>query len=527
MSDSKRLTITQSLHSLITLPVIGKKPIRTTVRIDIPLSAGIYYHQTTSKLKKMSCIYKLHMLLIFIAITALAILPLSCSCNNGIGGGWNPDWLYRDYRIAFMSSRDGNEMGDLYLMDLDGENQIRIGNTPAWGSAPRWSPDGTRIAFYTGEQWDGYTLHIVDDDGNSLADINDITNAAPFSPGQYFVYSMWSPDSTKIAFSYPNSEDGTGDVYTVDSDGNNLTSIVTMPGRSVNNLQWSPDSTKILFQSDQPMDNADSLYVVDNNGSNLILLDANIRYNEMATWSPDSSKIAYTAYDDETSDIWVINADGTGLVNITNGNYGQQAGQPSWSFDSKKITFTAYSSTEDGYSMDSYRVNADGTGITKITRNGDGFAGEIPSPDGSRILQGFQREETMFFYLTDADGQDPVRIMENVDENLSGFAWAPDSSKFAYSTWHRDTDNPDERNMAAHDIFVINADGTGLVNLASATADIYSYPEWFTWSPDSQKIIFSDTIDDNQDIFIIKTDGTGLVNLTNDPSRDWGPILPQ
>ncbi|MFC1979186.1 hypothetical protein ACFLVP_04285, partial [Chloroflexota bacterium] len=64
-----------------------------------------------------------------IGIALLTVLPSSCTCscgNAGVVGDWNPDLLKNNYRIAFRSTRDGNEMGDLYLMDPDGENVVKI-----------------------------------------------------------------------------------------------------------------------------------------------------------------------------------------------------------------------------------------------------------------------------------------------------------------------------------------------------------------------------------------------------------------
>src|SRR5438552_18899936 len=48
-------------------------------------------------------------------------------------------------KIAFSSTRDGNH--EVYVMDADSSNQIRITNNPAYDDQPRWSPDGAKIAF--------------------------------------------------------------------------------------------------------------------------------------------------------------------------------------------------------------------------------------------------------------------------------------------------------------------------------------------------------------------------------------------
>ena len=50
-------------------------------------------------------------------------------------------------RIAFSSDRNGD--AEIYVMDADGSNQTRLTNIPNYDSRPSWSPDGSRIAFYS------------------------------------------------------------------------------------------------------------------------------------------------------------------------------------------------------------------------------------------------------------------------------------------------------------------------------------------------------------------------------------------
>ena len=54
---------------------------------------------------------------------------------------WSPDGT----KFAFYSNRDGNY--EIYVMDADGSNQTRLTNTPADEIDPAWSPDGGQIVF--------------------------------------------------------------------------------------------------------------------------------------------------------------------------------------------------------------------------------------------------------------------------------------------------------------------------------------------------------------------------------------------
>ena len=92
-----------------------------------------------------------------------------------------------------------------------------------------------------------------------------------------------------------------------------------------------------------------------------------------------SRKLAFTTTRDGNSEVYAVNANGSGQVNLTN-NAGESDYRPSWSPDGKKIAFLR------GYHL--FTMNGDGTGVRDLT----GSAGFLPSgqpvwsPDGSSIL---------------------------------------------------------------------------------------------------------------------------------------------
>jgi dipeptidyl aminopeptidase/acylaminoacyl peptidase len=85
---------------------------------------------------------------------------------------------------------------------------------------------------------------------------------------------------------------------------------------------------------------------------------------EDPNWSPDGSKIVFTRGNGVSSDLYVINADGTNEVRITNDVPGSD---PAWSPDGSKIVF----SRVDGSQLDLHTINVDGTGDVNITNTPD------------------------------------------------------------------------------------------------------------------------------------------------------------
>ncbi|TMG01061.1 MAG: hypothetical protein E6I06_16085, partial [Chloroflexi bacterium] len=79
-------------------------------------------------------------------------------------------------------------------------------------------------------------------------------------------------------------------------------------------------------------------------------------------WSPDGSKIAFSAYDGSNTGIYVMNADGSGLRNLTNKS--AFTAVPQWSPDGRQIAFVG-----DGL----YVMNADGSGIARVTNSASNF----------------------------------------------------------------------------------------------------------------------------------------------------------
>ena len=98
-------------------------------------------------------------------------------------------------QIAFTSTRDGNP--EIYVMDADGSNQIRLTNHPVEDAAPSWSPNGRRIVFVSNRNGGNYQIYVMDDDGKNVRRITEGTHDST---------PAWSPDGRTIA--YDGHEDG-------------------------------------------------------------------------------------------------------------------------------------------------------------------------------------------------------------------------------------------------------------------------------------------------------------------------------
>jgi len=468
------------------------------------------------KIKRLSLISALFFTL------ALLVSLLTCC------GGVTPN------TIAFMSYDQDTGSVNVYLADLNGENLIKLSGDLSLGTSiqPAWSPGGDRIAFFSPNSLDLgndiHTLHIVDNRGNGIASVDDI-------PGRSVSDSVWSPDASKIAF-ISNNEDDTFSVYMTDGNGNNLSLLDTVSGspylygQTIFSPLWSPDSSKVCVNTminrfdTLAVEFVDELaaYVIDTQGNKLISLDDSGKSYAQPRWSPDGGKLMYTFYDGESSNVYVINADGTGMANLTQGNYGPG---PSgiWLPGSDKIIL--YTSIDDNY--ETYIINSNGTEPIQLTPDVDNYRFARPSPDGSKMLLSTLKDNHYEYYVMDTEGSEPIRLAEPL-ESVHSLSWSPDGSKIVFTSFNKEqTEANWERTGImdrVYDIYVVNADGTGLIKVASENTE-QTYPLWF---PDSQRIIFSTgPYASAANICVVNTDGTGLINLSEElETHNWSPVVP-
>jgi Tol biopolymer transport system component len=110
------------------------------------------------------------------------------------------------------------------------------------------------------------------------------------------------------------------------------------------------------------------IYVLNREGTGTVNLTNHPASDTEPYWSPDSTKIAFSSNRAGNNDVFVMNADGTAVVNLTN-NPVAFDGSPSWSPDGSKIYF--HSDRDNlGVAYDCYVMNANGTGVTRLTNAG-------------------------------------------------------------------------------------------------------------------------------------------------------------
>src|SRR6185436_4954015 len=140
--------------------------------------------------------------------------------------------------IVFGSTRSGNH--DIYSMELDGSNPVKLTTSLAYDDQPKWSPNSSKIAFISGRDGN-FEIYTMNADGTAQTRV---TNN-PLADG----FPSWSPDGQKIAFIRGNlNSPSTFELYVMNANGSNevrLTNDSAIDGVP----SWSPDGSKIVFMS--------------------------------------------------------------------------------------------------------------------------------------------------------------------------------------------------------------------------------------------------------------------------------------
>jgi Tol biopolymer transport system component len=275
-----------------------------------------------------------------------------------------------DGRIAYCRSIPEIDSCDLFTANPDGTDEQLLLAGPA--EQPHWSPDGSRIAAAT-FAGDLVVTGIVNSDGSGLVQLN--TGLTFNTPGL-----AWSPDGARLAAEAWSDVDPSfaPGVYTMrSSDGGDLTRLTANPygGHDIP-TDYSPDGSRLLFIREDPLlnHNASSfaLFVMNVDGSGIRQLTPWGLAAGGGRWSPDGSRIVFGgASNRPKGPMWVVRPDGTGLHKVFQDIRGGAAFQPTWSPSGDRILFALVRSPSHEGSEDIYSIEADGTGLTQVTNTPD------------------------------------------------------------------------------------------------------------------------------------------------------------
>jgi len=279
---------------------------------------------------------------------------------------------------------------------------------------------------------------------------------------------------------------------------------------------------QIAFRQNRGDPDNFEIYTINADGTGLANLTNHPARDECPLWSPDGLSIALASDRDEGG-IYLMASDGSNQRRLTAEFTRCEIPDATmaWSPDGQWFSFL---SCPDGM-PDIYVVKPDGSDLTNLTHNLAADDNFHWSPDGRRIAFGSDRDGNKEIYILDVqaalqgkEDANLIRLTDNPAVDVPA-GWSPDGTRLLFLS-ERDG-NPD--------VYVMEADplaGTGGSGQARLTTDpaLDFYP---AWSPTGQWIAFVSMRDGNHEVYVMAPDGSGQRNLTTSPATDarfwWSP----
>jgi Tol biopolymer transport system component len=403
---------------------------------------------------------------------------------------------------------------DLYLAKADGTGLTNL--TAGYGSwwPWAWSPDGTRIAFYSR------------DGDNDKVYVRSLDDTEPFvvavGPDPQKGSPVWSPDGTRIAF--VSSQDGNSEIYVADVTAGTARNVSNDPWPS-SDPHWSPTGSHLSY-SVRPEGGPLDVYIVPASVGSPVNVSDDPAWSPMGSWSPDGSRFLYVSNREGNDEIYLADADGRNPVRLTNSTANDR--DPAWSPDGSRIAFSSGLDIRREGSTDwqivipsrIYVMDADGTSRRALTDGsidpdpnsspGSSVAHADPtwSPDGSRLafavtVTGAGPHQRVFtvYVVNPAPGAPAVELWDGGGGWYS--SWSPDGARLAITS----TGNYNDPTTV-----IANADGTGTpLVLTSGVGSGFA-----GWSTYGTRVAYMNSggVQPGDTVFVAGPDGSAPVDIT-------------
>jgi hypothetical protein len=296
------------------------------------------------------------------------------------GDDRDPSWSPDGSELVFSGPRFGGI--NIVRMKADGTGQVPLTDTldPVLNIQPVWSPDATRIAFVSNRTGSRRAeIWLMNADGTNPVRLTENIQLGTDSFGPFYGTDSspaWSPDGTKIAFSSTRNGTANPEIYVMNADGSNQTRLTNNTFED-NDPFWVRGGGRITYWSRRSGQNG--IWEINQDGSS----DHQITTGFQGDWSPDGHRLALTDFDTNARAVFLTDEEGDNRVRLTNNGF-LDSSAPVWQTLGGPVppppppqpTFTV-----TGTVFDNSGVTGAVPGVT-ITLSGSSMQSTITDADG-------------------------------------------------------------------------------------------------------------------------------------------------
>jgi len=352
----------------------------------------------------------------------------------------SPDGRRVAFVVTSLSEERDEYLANIWIVDVGGGSPRRFTAGPRRDVEPRWSPDGTRLAFLSERApKDKLQLYVMPADGGEPTKLTALENGASSI--------AWAPDGTRLAFVSP-----VGGQKEPESEEEKRKS---RPARVITSVKYRFNGEGFIY------DRRPHVLVVSLDGSSPVQITDGDFIDAEPVWAPGGESIVFASArhaardDDDASDLWRVPAKGGTPQRLTATTGPVML--PAFSPDGRAIAFLARAGLNAyGRNVQLFTVPSDGGQAVCLTSALDRSCGPLHvrplwSPDGRSITVAAEdRGDVGLWRVASAGGSAPVCVVGG-ERALNGFSASADGRLVAFAA-----SGP----VAPAEVFVCRADGS-------------------------------------------------------------------
>jgi Tol biopolymer transport system component/serine/threonine protein kinase len=438
-------------------------------------------------------------------------LPEVVSLTTFAGAEFHPALSPDGTRLAFTWNGEKQDNFDIYVKDVAAGPPRRLTTHPAVEYAPAWSPHGGHLAFAREALGAPIELFVMPAGGGPERRVAEISASVR--------HLDWSPDGRYLV---TLDEGAAGEkmpglflISTADGSKRRLTSS---PNREFpdDHAAFSPDGRSVAFVRTRDILSSD-VWVLglraegDAPSGEPRRITAEEEQIVGIAWTPDGREMVFAMNDAGQYRLFRVPASGgpARAVGVAGTTPGVNVVQPSVSRHGNRLAYHHSRYDTDIWRLDVPRpVGRARPAWRVISSTRQDTAPQI-SKDGRTVAFETNRHGgAVELWTCGLDGSNPLPVMEPTERGTGSPAWSPDGQRIAF----------DSRREGSFDIFVVDANGTGLRRLTvDAGEDVVP-----AWSPDGRWIYFSSNRTGTFQIWKVSAEGGPEVRVTK--GGGFGPV---